>query len=101
RRLPDAELLLADRGAVAARPGRKHKALRDRVGNRQHRLPGHARSSLSLSPVPFGACSLPPCRRSMIRDRQRYLTPRFLLFPAPFAPGAGFLGAKVKLLDVL
>src|ERR1700759_2097126 len=31
----------------------------------------------------------------------RHLTPRFLLFPAPFAARAGFLGAKVELLDVL
>src|ERR1700761_5668969 len=30
-----------------------------------------------------------------------YLTPRFLLFPAPFAARAGFLGAKVEFLDVL
>src|SRR5271167_719023 len=30
-----------------------------------------------------------------------YLTPRFLLFPAPFTPRAGFLGAEIELLDIL
>src|SRR6478735_10251033 len=30
-----------------------------------------------------------------------HLTPRFLLFPAPFAPGARFLGAEIELLNVL
>src|SRR6202051_4841463 len=30
-----------------------------------------------------------------------FLTPRFLLLPAPFAPGAGFLGAEVEFLNVL
>src|SRR5712672_547034 len=33
--------------------------------------------------------------------RDMHLTPRFLLFPAPFAPGARFLGAKIELLNVL
>src|SRR5712691_5187867 len=33
--------------------------------------------------------------------RDLHLTPRFLLFPAPFAPGARFLGAKVELLNIL
>src|SRR5512141_96633 len=29
-----------------------------------------------------------------------YSTPSFLLFPAPFAPGARFLGAEIEFLDV-
>src|ERR1700676_1300085 len=39
--------------------------------------------------------------QSFARSGEAYLTPRFLLFPAPFAPRAGFLGAKVKFLNVL
>ena len=42
-RLPDAELLLADRRPVAARFHGQQKALRDRVGDRQHCRSGHAR----------------------------------------------------------
>src|ERR1700687_70081 len=30
-----------------------------------------------------------------------FSTPSFLLFPAPFAPRAGFLGAEIEFLDVL
>src|SRR6185437_9496376 len=33
-------------------------------------------------------------------DADGHLTPRFLLFPAPFSSDAGFLGAEVELLDV-
>src|ERR1700751_4146827 len=52
------------------------------------------------------AMPIPPLRptgfyiRFFIREAVRYLTPRFLLFPAPFAARTGLLGAKVKFLDV-
>ena len=42
RRLPDAELLFADRRPVAARLHREQKALRNRVGDCQHCRCGHA-----------------------------------------------------------
>src|SRR5512139_1082928 len=54
--------------------------------------------SLSL---PWASSRCRPFRRSIVREASPYLTPRFLLFPAPFAPGARFLGPKVKFLDVL
>src|SRR5689334_14463383 len=42
-------------------------------------------------------CQLEP----VLFEAGAILAPRLLLFPAPFAAGAGLLGAKVKLLDVL
>jgi hypothetical protein len=43
-RLPDTEFLFADRRPLAAPLSREHKALRDRVGDRQHCRSGHAQS---------------------------------------------------------
>ncbi|MEY9472406.1 hypothetical protein ABH992_004805 [Bradyrhizobium yuanmingense] len=56
RRLPDAELLLADRRPVAPRLGGAQEALRDRISDRQHRRSGHA----PLLLVAFLRCL--PCR---------------------------------------
>src|SRR3954469_16938646 len=52
-------------------------------------------SSLSLSPP------LPALPAIYVRGWQTYLTPSFLLFPAPLAAGTCFLGTKVEFLDVL
>src|SRR5258708_18848375 len=41
------------------------------------------------------------CQPVLLPKQDPYLTPRFLLFPAPFAPRAGFLGAKVKFLHLI
>src|ERR1700755_216257 len=43
-------------------------------------------------------CQLEPV---LLSEAVAILAPRLLLFPAPFAARAGFLGPKVKFLDVL
>src|ERR1043166_310141 len=65
-------------------------------------IPAMPASSLWSRPHP--ACRLRPVL--MPRDRaessaKSFLTPRFLLLPAPLSPRARFLGAEVKFLDVL
>src|SRR5258708_35655436 len=59
-------------------------------------------------PVPSLSCppGMPACASLVVRSRNlfnanSFSTPSFLLFPAPFAAGTGFLGAKLELLDVL
>src|ERR1700758_4015243 len=50
-------------------------------------------------PSPQGVvCQLEPV---LLSEAAAILTPGLLLFPAPFAAGPGFLGAKVEFLDVL
>src|SRR6185312_15833812 len=51
----------------------------------------------SLPVVSCLACQLVPV---LFSKAGTYLAPSFLLFPAPFAACTGFLGAKVKLLNV-
>src|SRR5579871_6103355 len=54
--------------------------------------------------MPFPPCHVPPivpACAGLFVQADRYLAPSFLLFPAPFTAGTGFLGAKVKLLDIL
>ena len=123
-RLPDAELLFADRGPVAAR-------LHGRAEN-------SSRSCRRPSALPVWPCSLPPslacpgrrltglfskqapnlaptrserhalnchpygqCLRLRCSLSARSLAPRLLLLPAPLAPRALFLGAEIEFLDVL
>src|ERR1700730_8530854 len=53
--------------------------------------------SLNLTPTPFQRQALfgaKPCSKSCS-------TPSLLLFPAPLAARAGFLGAQIELLDIL
>src|SRR6202042_3420525 len=56
------------------------------------------------------AMSVPPSSRppripaltaGLVFEAEPYSTPSFLLFPAPFAARAGFLGAEIEFLDVL
>src|SRR5690348_5101804 len=50
------------------------------------------------------ACRLEPvlfARRRPESTAKSFLTPRFLLLPAPLAPRARFLGAEVEFLDVV
>src|SRR5665647_231623 len=54
------------------------------------------------SPHPPRTPALPVFFRSRIPFNAKFsLTPSLLLFPAPFAPRAGLLGAEIELLDVL
>src|ERR1700733_6392331 len=56
--------------------------------------------AMLVSPSPHPPW-MPALTASLVSDAELYSTPSFLLFPAPFAPGAGFLGAEIELLDVL
>src|ERR1700686_3514464 len=55
--------------------------------------------AMPVSPSP--GPSRMPALAGLVPRRSRYLTPRFLLFPAPFAPRAGFLDTEIEFLDVL
>src|SRR5258706_594265 len=57
--------------------------------------------AMLVSPSPSAAADDGFDRPVFFPKQNLHLTPRFLLFPAPFAPGARFLGAKVKFLNVL
>src|SRR5207244_11643971 len=55
-------------------------------------------SGLSLPAGSNRSC----CRRMRAESNAKsFLTPRFLLLPAPLAPRAGFLAAEVEFLDLL
>src|SRR5882672_10458595 len=68
-------------------------------------------ASLSRCSLPTKISKTTPCKVACCRSKTPYLapsfsaksflTPRFLLLPAPLAARAGFLGAEIKLLNVL
>src|SRR3984893_17411543 len=58
---------------------------------------GPAMLVLSLSSPP----RLPALTAGLFPRQPPYSTPSLLLFPAPFAPRAGFFGPEVEFLDVL
>src|SRR5712672_4106355 len=71
---------------------------------------GSSQSCRRPSVPPVWPCSFLPLLRplrtpaltaGLFPKQDLHLTPRLLLFPAPFAPGARLLGAKVKFLNVL
>src|ERR1700686_1605879 len=57
--------------------------------------------AMLVSPSPSARSDAGFDSRSFSRSGTLHLTPRFLLFPAPFAAGAGFLGAEIEFLNVL
>src|SRR5260370_27088271 len=57
--------------------------------------------AMLVSPSPSAAADAGFDRPVFFPRQDLYLTPRFLLFPAPFAPRACFLGAEIELLNVL
>src|SRR6266702_7103234 len=57
--------------------------------------------AMLVSPSPSAAADAGFDSPVFFPKRDLHLTPRFLLFPAPFTPGAGFLGAEIELLNIL
>src|SRR5258708_22032631 len=57
--------------------------------------------AMLISPSPSAAADAGFDSPVFFPRQDLHLTPRFLLFPAPFAPGARFLGAEIELLTVL
>src|SRR6266403_1967537 len=57
--------------------------------------------AMLVSPSPSAAADAGFDRPVFFPKQDLHLTPRFLLFPAPFAPGARFLGAEIEFLNIL